>query len=322
MRIHLHHFDEAARDSLAARLGPGCSIDAGELADPARIEVLVSGRPDAEVLDACRSLRRVIVPWSGIPPRTRELVRARPGLTLHNLHHNSRMVAEMALCLLLAAARRVIPCDAGLREGRWLRGAASMPQLTLDGKHALILGGGAIGSRVAVLCAGIGMQVRVIRRRPGAGAPGGTDASGGPEQLDEWLAWADALLVCLPLTERTAGLIGARELALMPPGGLLVNVSRGEIVEEEALHAALQSGQLFGAGIDTWYSYPGMSGEPAFPSSLPFHELDQVVLSPHRAGAPGETGLEERRLEELARLLAAEWNGESMPNRVDLVEGY
>jgi phosphoglycerate dehydrogenase-like enzyme len=117
-------------------------------------------------------------------------------------------------------------------------------------------------------------------------------------------------------------MVGEAELALLPPGAVLVNVGRGAIVREEALYHALREGRLAAAGLDVWYRYPTSEAEAvdAAPSAFPFHELDNVVMSPHRAGHVAED--DDLRMKALAELLNAAARGEPMPNRVDLEAGY
>jgi phosphoglycerate dehydrogenase-like enzyme len=176
------------------------------------------------------------------------------------------------------------------------------------------------------MCRGLGMDVIAVRRR----APAAGDAGQGEpgillapiDDLHRLLPRADALLICLPHTPETTGLIDARELALLPSRAVLVNVGRGPIVDEAALYHALRDGRLYAAGLDVWYNYPQDAAERAHtaPSTYPFHELPNVVMSPHRAG--GSTATEELRVRGLARLLNAAARGEPMPNRVDLEAGY
>jgi phosphoglycerate dehydrogenase-like enzyme len=105
---------------------------------------------------------------------------------------------------------------------------------------------------------------------------------------------------------------------------VLVNVGRGPIIDEEALFSALCDSTLHAAGLDVWYNYPtdaaSRSNRP--PSAYPFHELDNVVLSPHRAGTGGAEEIEMRRMAHLASLLNAAAAGDEMPNRVDIEAGY
>jgi phosphoglycerate dehydrogenase-like enzyme len=247
-----------------------------------------------------------------------------PHIAIHNLHHNALPVAEHAIALLLAAAKFVVPMDRSLRAHDWTPRYQPSPSLILAGKRALILGYGAIGQQVARLCRGLGMEVVAIRRH-GGGPPSWAASEvvvAGLETLRQLLPEADALIICLPHTAETDSLIGAEELALLPPRAVLVNLGRGPIVQEDALYHALRTRTLYAAGLDVWYTYPDDEAARAHtpPSIHPFHELDNVVMSPHRAGSSLET--ERLRMAHLAELLNAAAQGRPMPNRVDLKAGY
>ena len=319
--------------SLQRRLDAAIRLTAGpELPVPAAYQVLVAGRPQRQELAASPQLQALIVPWAGIPESTRELMREFPGVAVHNLHHNALPVAEHALALLLAAAKSLVPMDQALRRHDWRPRYEPNPSLLLEGRTALVLGYGAIGRKVAALCQGLGMEVIAIHRQKKAAdrqEEGGSYETGGAgvrlapvKDLHRLLPRAGALLVCLPYTDETAGLIGARELALLPAEAVLVNIGRGPIVDEAALYHALRDGRLYAAGLDVWYHYPedveSRSSTP--PSTYPFHKLPNVVMSPHRAG--GSTQTEELRAIHLARLLNTAARGEPMPNRVNLDAGY
>ena len=109
---------------------------------------------------------------------------------------------------------------------------------------------------------------------------------------------------------------------MLPPGAELVNVGRGPIVDEAALYNALRNGTLHAAGLDVWYNYPADEAgrSHTLPSAYPFHELENVVMSPHRAGHSSET--ETLRMGHLMVLLNAAARGEPMPNRLDVRVGY
>jgi phosphoglycerate dehydrogenase-like enzyme len=247
-----------------------------------------------------------------------------PGITVHNLHHNAQPVAELVMALLLAAAKGIVPLDRSLRADDWTPRYQPSRTLLLSGKTALVLGYGAIGRIVARLCRGLGLEVIATRRQ--AAVPPQRDAEGTlvapAAMLHDLLPRTDALLVCVPHTPDTTGLIGAEELALLPAHAVLVNIARGPVVDEAALYHALRERTIHAAGLDVWYHYPDSEEARAHtpPSAYPFHELDNVVMSPHRGGASTET--ERLRLEHLAVLLNAAAQGEPLPNRVDLGAGY
>jgi phosphoglycerate dehydrogenase-like enzyme len=289
-------------------------------ADP-KYEILVAGRPQRHHLEASPRLHSVIVPWAGIPTETRALLRDVGHVGLHNLHHNAAPVAELAMALLLAAAKFVIPFDRALRHHDWRPRYKPSPAVLLHGKTALVLGYGAIGRRVARACRGLGMEVAATRRHVQAPEEDGVSLFPSAA-LHDLLPRANALLITLPLTPATEGLIGARELALLPPGAVLVNVGRGAIVTEKALYEALRAHRLRAAGLDVWYHYPDAEESRAQtpPATYDFASLDNVVLSPHRGGATEATAF--LRMEALAELLNAAARGEAMPNRVDLDAGY
>jgi phosphoglycerate dehydrogenase-like enzyme len=283
-------------------------------------DVLVDGTPDRARIEASDGLQAVVIPYAGVPRATRELLRAFPAVRVHNLHHNAAPTAELAIALLLAAGKRIVPLDRALRRRDWRPRYAPerRDDFSCAGRTALVLGYGAVGRRVAAACRGLGMSVVATRR---SGPFSGPDEVHAAAELESLLPRAHALFVCLPSTGETDGLLGAAELARLPDGAVLVNVGRGPIVREKALHDELASGRL-AAGLDVWYRYPeeeAARGDTA-PATHPFHELSNVVLSPHRAGLSAET--ERLRAEALAEMLNGAARGAPMPHRVDLDRGY
>jgi phosphoglycerate dehydrogenase-like enzyme len=313
---------------LHVALDPGIQVTAGApLPDPAAFHILVAGRPTLAQLQASPSLAALIIPFAGLPEDTRALLldpaNGLGRVAVYNLHHNSVQTAEMALALLLGAARRIVPNDQSLRRGDWAPRYGDYPLTILHGKTALLLGYGAIGQYVGRVCQALGMEVLAVRRRPDAAAGDGV-AVHGPEALPDLLGRADVLMITLPLTAETRGLIGAAELAALPAGALLVNVGRGPVVDEEALYQALATGRLAAAGLDVWYNYPQDEAgrSHTLPSAYPFHTLDNVVLSPHCGGGFGSPYTERERMAHLARLLNVLHRGDPAPNRIDLALGY
>lgn len=286
-------------------------------------------------------LRAIILPYAGLQPKHLDPLRTVFGerlgtsVALHNIHHNAPMTAEMAIALMLAAAKNIVPADRRLRAGDWRprgypypdRVEPALPMVGLEGRTALILGLGGVGGRVAKVCAALGMHVVGTRRN----SPAGGETVDGvethpPAALHALLPRATVLLVCVPSTRATAGLIGAAELALLPAEAVLVNVARGEVINEGALYAALAEGRLRGAGLDVWWSYPSSYAQACrlSPSTYAFHELDSVVMSPHRGGAVGVPGLEVVRMRHVGELLStAGYDGVGqMPHRWNFEQGY
>jgi phosphoglycerate dehydrogenase-like enzyme len=309
---------------LRASLDPSISLQVGDqIALPEEIHILVTGFPERDQLIACSQLKALVIPFAGFPERTRQLMLDFPHIAVYNLHHNAAPTAEMALALLLAAAKFIVPIDRTFRAHDWSPRYAPNPSITLEGKTALILGFGHIGQRVGRYCQALGMEVLAVRRQIDREIlPGLRAEVYPPTMLPELLPRAHVLIITLPFTPATDGIIGATEIALLPPGALLVNVGRGRIIDQAALYPALRNGALLAAGLDVWYNYPT---EPDMrqntpPADYPFSELDNVVMSPHRGG--DSINRESIRITHLAALLNALQRGEPVENRVDVQAGY
>ncbi len=291
------------------------------------IQMLIAGRFTEENIQACKlsCLSHVVIPWTGLPDQARVILQRHPTIAVHNLHHNGITTAEMAITLLLTAAKEIIPLDQALRKGDWTpRYTPTGNTIRLHGQTALIIGFGVIGQHIAKTLHSLGMQVHAICRNPEKHAPPTYVTLHPCDALHALLPTANAILLALPLTELTRGLIGQPELALLPARSVLVNVARAGVVDEKALYDALASRRLHAAGLDVWYHYPENEASQAFtlPSSVPLFELDNVVLSPHRGGAAGGDDASQLRWIALAEVIHAAARNEMVPNRVDLDAGY
>lgn len=210
-------------------------------------------------------------------------------------------MAEHGLAMTLAAAKRLLIEHNALSLGFFNQFTRNR---TLRGATCGILGFGGIGVATARLMRTMGMRVHAINRRGQSEEP--TDWIGTPDALDTLLGAADVLIIATPLSQRTLGLIGARELGLMKPDAILVNLARGEIVDEAALFAHLCAHKDFFACLDAWWVEPVRHG--AFRVDHPFLTLPNVIGSPHNsASIPGNTEAALRHaLANVRRALAGE----------------
>jgi D-3-phosphoglycerate dehydrogenase len=189
---------------------------------------------------------------------------------------NSQPVAELALALTLAVYRRIPYVNRVMRQGLWPTPEMRETCFQIQGKTVGLYGFGQIGRRLAQLL--LGFEVRILYHDQQA-APAETEARLRARRvgLDELLATSDILSLHAPLTEATRQVINARSLAAMKPGAILINTSRGGLIDEAALHAALISGHLRGAGLDAFDPEPPSMDNPLL-------QLEQVVLTPHAGG--------------------------------------
>src|SRR6185436_2792958 len=233
-----------------------------------------------------RRLKLVQVPGAGIDRIDRTALPA--GARLANVYGHEVGIAEYVMGAILTLGRGFCRLDARLREGewdsQWAVGRPSPPAWPeLAGKTLGILGYGRIGQALARRARAFDMTVCAIRRDVGRSAADDLAFLGGLEALDEVLRRSDYLAVTLSLNDATRRLLGERELALMKPTAILVNVARADIVDEDALYAALARGTIAGAALDVWYRYPTAAGA-TLPARRPFHELPNVLMTPHVSG--------------------------------------
>ena len=228
-----------------------------------------------ELLRQLPNLRMVTVFGIGTDSIDLDAARERGVVVCNIPGKTAPVVAEHAFGLMLACAKRAVFQTDELRAGRW---GTRVDNVYLHGKTLGVVGLGNIGARMAQLGRAIGMQVLgwTYHPSPARGAELGVQFV----ELDDLLRRADVVSLHVKLTERSRGLIGRRELALMKPGSILVNAGRGALVDEAALVEALDSGHLGGAGLDVFTREP-------LPADAPILRCRQVVLTPHNAdGTP------------------------------------
>jgi phosphoglycerate dehydrogenase-like enzyme len=188
---------------------------------------------------------------------------------------NAWGVAEQTVALLLALYRRLIQCDRSVREGKWRKAISGFDTFEVAEKTVGLIGVGNVGRKVAKRFKAFEARILYHDIVP---APDIEKELGGRRvSLDELLRESDILSIHVPLLRNTRDLIGERELSLMKPTAVLLNTSRGEIVDEAALCAALREKRIAGAGLDVYHQ------EPISPEN-PLLKLENVILTPHTAG--------------------------------------
>lgn len=240
-------------------------------------------RVDAELLDAAPKLKIVANVAIGSDNLDKELMAARGVWATNVPAAFTEATADFTFALILALARRIIPADAYVRSGNWINDGFQpglWDGMLLAGKTLGIVGYGRIGKAVARRARGFDMRVIFTGRTPAS--------SGDYRPLETLLREADIVSLHVPLNSGTSGLLSAERLHKMKRGALLVNMSRGKVVDEASLVEALEAGHLSGAGLDVFENEPRVH-----PALL---QMPQVVLTPHHGGGSHESRRVARRL--------------------------
>jgi D-3-phosphoglycerate dehydrogenase len=255
------------------------SYDAAEQMDlvAAADFILAGGAPVSAAMIERAGRARLIQKWGiGVDKIDLEAARRRGLPVAITAGANASPVAELAVGLMLAVYRRIALADRKMREGSWVKAEMRSWCYQIDGKTVGIIGFGAIGRMVAHKLRGFDANILYYDIvRPPQIVEKALRAKFVP--LDELLQRSDIVTLHTPLTKLTDRMIGADAIRRMKDGAVLVNTARGEIVDEPALEAALKSGKLRGAGLDTF------ALEPIRPNH-PFLALDNIVLTPHAGG--------------------------------------
>jgi phosphoglycerate dehydrogenase-like enzyme len=277
-------------------------------------DILLLGAVPARVLDHVVSrapkLRWIHSASAGVDRISTPAVRER-GLVVTNARGVfSRPIAEYVVMMSLAIARRLPQLLELQRERTWqpLRGH-ELSELVVG-----IIGYGSIGEEIARLLAPFGCRVLATRRHPERGTGDAANVElFALEELHEVLRTSDIVVVAAPLTEETAGLIGAEQLAEMREDGWLINIARGRLIDELALRRALESGWIGGAVLDVF------SEEPLTPES-PLYRTPNLIITPHTSWASDRVA--ERTVDLFVDNLRRDRAGEPLRNVVDLEAGY
>ncbi len=260
-------YDDRAKtdDELAARIG-----DADIL--------LLANQPLREaVLCRCPNLKMISVGFTGVDHVDVDYCKSR-GIVVSNASgYSTNAVAELAIGLMVAVSRNLIPCDRATRDGLDKTGLVGFE---LAGKTLGIVGTGAIGLQTAKIALAIGCRVIAYSRsqRPEALALGIEYLP-----LEEVMAQSDIVSLHIPATPATKGMINGDMLARMKPTAILINTARGPVVDSAALAQALKDGKIAGAGLDVYDT------EPPLPADQPLRDCPRTVVTPHVAFATRES---------------------------------
>ena len=260
------------------RIASGTDADT-LLREGSEVDVIIVRAPlPVELFSATSRLRAAIRHGAGLDMIPVEAATAAGVLVANVPGANARTVAEHVFLVTLALLRRFRPMDRDLRKAGWLAGRAHADQgAELGGRTMGIVGMGNVGRAVFRIAGGFGLNVLASTRNP-ASMPAGALCV----DLDRLVAESDVVVLCCPLTPETRGLISRERIARMKPTALLVNVSRGPVVDDVALIAALKDGRIGGAALDVFSTQPLPPGQPYF-------TFDNVIITPHAAGITEES---------------------------------
>ena len=315
--VSMHMSDEDRTELVA--VAPGTEVLAAGGRDAVMpqlgdADAYVPGPWGEDVLAAGARLRWVHFPWAGVDTEVFPALAESDILVTNSAGVFAVPMADHVLGMVLAVARGLLTCARRPPEQLWhaqgARRGITEQVNELNGATLGIVGYGGIGRAVAQRAKAFGMCVLALRRRPEPDEL--ADEVWGTNHLDELLRRADYVVLSCALTDETRGLIGPRELALMKPGAVLVNVARGAVVDEPALIEALRAGRLGGAGLDVTAREP-------LPADSPLWAMENVVVTPHVAGFSPRT---RRRQFELLRENVRRFAAEPLLNVVDKHAGY
>jgi D-3-phosphoglycerate dehydrogenase len=254
------------------------------------VDVLFGGLITERILKNAFQLKFIQIPWTGAENVDFELIN-KYQIVICNSHSNSRIVAEHAIALMFDAGKKIAYHDRLMRTGNWNRPGINQNSMnafsrTIVGSKIAIIGFGAIGRTIYKLLSGFDCDFKIFDKYLDEQTIDNKNITFfSMESLSDELDNIDYLFLCIPLTPETRGSINAKFFSFLNKKCILINTSRGEIINEDDLFNALKMKNICFAAIDTWYNYPNKQNPIVYPSlKNHFHTLDNLVLSPHRAG--------------------------------------
>ena len=308
-------------EGIEAQLPPALEVEVlGDPIDRARLpaaaaeaDILVSNHWRADYGSAPR-VRLVQSVATGVD--LFDLAALPAGVAVCNAFGHETAIAEYIVMTMLALHHRLFQIAAEFRDHAswrtsWVESGA--PHGEVRGSTLGIVGYGRVGREVARRARPFGCHILAANRTPRP-AEDGVEQVYRLNELDRMLPHCDTVALCTALGPETTGLIDARRLALLKPTAFLINIARGPVVDEEPLYAALRDRRLAGAAIDVWWQYPNATEPNRRGSRYPFHELPNVIVTPHNSG--WTTGMVRRRWDEVAENLNRFMRGEPLINVV------
>lgn len=315
-------------------------------------DVIVGWRSSPELLESAKNLKLFINPGTGIKHHLenfRAINRERK-LFLVNGHGHAFAVAQHTVAMLLALMNRIVYHHNLMKEGKWETSDdkdISLKSILLRNRKIGLLGYGAINKNVHRFLSGFKNEFHILKRdwNPAIVTSESSVENGEssivnnefvnlnfefneefkkyePKDLNKFLKSVDILIIAIPLTSNTEGMIGKKELKILGKNSLLVNIARGPIVDEESLYEALKRNEIGGAALDVWYNYKPKKDKKgrSYPFKFPFHDLNNVLMSPHRAASPfDELNRWDEVIENIRRAVA---DRKDFLNIVDLKKEY
>jgi len=265
-------------------IAPASYDETGILSAVDEADVLLGPYVTKAILEKGRNLRLIQVPWTGMDTFDFSAMEGSK-VPVCNSHSNASVVAELCVTLLADLLKKVSYHDRKMRRGNWNRDKKplDLSSLMISKQTVCILGYGNIGGRIGKLLAAFGAKVLAVTEKQRTFPE--VEESYSSEKMMEAVGKSTVVINTLPLTDSTRGMIDSAFIASMKEGTYLVNISRADIVDEDAVYSALVDGHLGGFASDVWWNAPKRGESQSWPSTHnKFEELDNVVMSPHRAG--------------------------------------
>jgi D-3-phosphoglycerate dehydrogenase len=313
----LHHYTGFSSREFFERLGrllPECEIvtplhwsEDEILSLAAGTDVILGSKVSKKIINVAEKLKLIQTGGTGVDKVDVDAVAEKGVLVCNAVGLSGVWVAEHAVALMLALAKNIAKLDDGVRKGVWHQ----LSSQKLEGKTLGIVGLGSIGIEIAKRMKAFGMRIVAIKRHTSEELKEKLeiDFLGGPEDLDYLLTESDFLVISVVLTPETRRMIGKREFHMMKKTAFLVNISRGQVINESALIQALEEDKIAGAGLDVFEI------EPISPDN-PLLKMENVVLTPHVGGGRSLKALSER-IEFIAENIKKVMLGKKPSNVID-----